>query len=451
MDMNQINTMSKLLQQIDLEKVLALSEKVDLSQLIEALGTMNPQDLDRMMKQVGACQAYKSTPPIDSDFYDIAGVFTEEERAYQTKVRKFMEKEVQPVINDYWERGEFPYELIPKFAKVLAETIGARPDYFAYQSSLRLGVIFMEIARVDPSLCTFFGVHWGLCMGTISSFGSAEQKAHWLPKLERLEKIGSWALTEPDVGSAAAAGLTTTARREGDAWILAGEKKWSGNATFADVNIIWARDESDNEVKGFLVEKGTPGYIVEKLGGKIAKRAVENVHIKLKNCAVPETNRLPGVTAFRDISRYLAQARVFVAWEAVGIAMGAYEHTLDYANNRIQFGRPITSFQLVQDGLVKMLGNITAMQTMLLRLSQLMIKHNTVSQARASLAKAFCAEKMRETVSIARGLLGGNGILLEYDVARYFANAEAVYSYEGAHEINTLIVGRAITGQSALV
>jgi len=443
---------NKLLQKVDIEKVAALAEQVDLNQVIKVLSKMKPQDLAQMMQQLnGQGQKTPAAPPINSDFYEIRDSLTEDDKAKLARVRQFMETEVRPVINEYWDKGEFPYELVPKVAQMINETIGEGAYCFPHPNPLLMGMHFVEMARVDPSITTFFGVHWGLCMGSIYMFGSEEQKAKWLPPMQRFEKIGSWALTEPEVGSAAAAGLMTTARREGDTWVINGQKKWSGNATFAQVNVIWARDVADNQVKGFLVELGTPGYTVEKLHGKIAKRVVENVLITLTDCRVTEASRLPGVNSFRDVSRQLGLARSGVAWEAMGIAQGAYEHALNYANNRQQFGRPIAAFQLVQHGLVQMLANITAMQTMLLRLAQMEIKHGKVSHEQASLAKMFCSEKMREVVATARGLLGGNGILLEYEVARLFADAEAVYSYEGTHEMNTLIVGRAITGQSAFV
>jgi glutaryl-CoA dehydrogenase len=452
MDMQQILAMSKLLDKVDMVKVTELADKFDLDQLLTVLGAMTPRDVKRMMKMVNGNGSGKEkvAPPIDSDFYEIRAMLTVEEQAKLDQVRHFMETEVAPIINDYWEMGEFPFELIPGIAEIFHEMVSDDPAQ-PKLSRLMRGMLTVELARVDPSISTFIGVHWGLCMTSIRMFGSEAQKAKWIPAMERFEKIGSWALTEPAVGSAAAAGLQTTARREGDTWVINGQKKWSGNATFADVNVIWAKDVADNQVKGFLVELGTPGYTVEKLKGKIAKRVVENVLITLENVQVSEADRLPGVNTFRDVAEQLAVARTAVAWEAVGLTMGAYEKTLDYANKRLQFGKPITAFQLVQSGLVKMLGNLTAMQGMMLRLSQLMERDGTISQERASLPKAFCTEKMRESVAIGRNLLGGNGILLEYDVARLFADAEAVYSYEGTYEMNTLIVGRAITGQSAFV
>jgi len=308
----------------------------------------------------------------------------------------------------------------------------------------------MEIAKVDCSLATFYGVHSGLAMGSIFLCGSEEQKKKWLPPMARLEKIGSFGLTEPLVGSGASGGLGTTARREGDTWILNGQKKWIGNSTFGDLTIIWARDVADGQVKGFIVENKSPGFKVEKIEHKMALRVVQNGHITLEDCRVPEENRLQNDTSFRDTARVLRMTRGFVAWEAVGCQMGAFENALLYAQQREQFGKPIASFQLVQDLLVKMSGNITACQCMVVRLSQLQ-DQGKLADEHASLAKAFCTVKMRETVGYAREILGANGILIDYNVGRFVADSEAIYSYEGTREMNTLIVGRAISGFSAFI
>jgi len=257
-------------------------------------------------------------------------------------------------------------------------------------------------------------------------------------------------LTEPLVGSGTSGGLLTTARREGDSWVLNGQKKWIGNATFGDLTIIWARDVADNQVKGFIVENKSPGFKAEKIQHKMALRVVQNALITLENCRVPEENRLQVDTSFRDTARVLRMTRAFVAWEAVGCAIGAYEHALAYAQTREQFGKPIAKFQLIQDLLVKMLGNITASLCMVVRLSQLQ-DEGKLKDEHASLAKAFCTVKMRETVGFARELLGANGISLDYQVGRFVADAEAIYSYEGTREMNTLIVGKAITGMGAFV
>ena len=421
-------------------------ESPALSRLLEL--APSEEALAEVVRGLERSRRTPTPPPVNGDFYEVMDTFSEDEKRVQRILRAFFSREIHPIINDYWDRGEFPKEVVPKFGALIEELFG---PYQPGMSLKRSGVVSLEMGRGDPSMSTFFGVHWGLCMTSIDSFGSPEQKARWLPAMYRFEKIGSWALTEPLVGSAAAGGLGTTATRRGDTWTLNGEKKWSGNATLADVNVIWAKDTADGQVKGFLVEKGTPGYHVEKLHGKIAKRAMDNVLIGLEDVTLKESDRLPGVNSFKDVATQLASGRAGVAWEAVGIALAAYEHALDYCNKRAQFGRPITSFQLVQAQLVGMLGNVTAMLTMMNRLAELEKRDGGISHERASLAKAWCTEKMRDTVATARGVVGGNGILLEHQIARFFADAEAVYSYEGSWEMNTLIVGRAITGVSAFV
>jgi glutaryl-CoA dehydrogenase len=428
-----------------------LFQQVNLPKMVRQLGAFQPGELMMLVMSAASKRRPKIVPPVSGDFYDIADLLSDDERRMQTRIREYMETSVRPIIASYWERGEFPTELVPSFAELIGETFGSKPYTIDNLGPLMTGIACMEMCRVDPSIYTFFGVHWGLCMGSISLFGNEAQKERWLPALQRFERIGSWALTEPDVGSATAAGMTTTAKRENGGWVLNGAKKWSGNAPFADLNIIFARDITNHKVAAFLVERGTPGYHVEKLEGKTALRIVQNANIKLENCRVPEANRLPGVSSFRDIARQLGMARAAVAWSMTGTAMGAYERALDYANKRMQFGRPIASFQLIQNNLVQMVANVTAMQSLCARLSQLYARDGKISQERASLAKVFCGEHMRETVALARSVLGGNGILLEHDVARYFADAEALYSYEGTHEMNTLIVGRALTGISSFV
>jgi glutaryl-CoA dehydrogenase len=392
----------------------------------------------------------KALPQANGDFYAISTILSEEDQALVRRVRAFMESEVTPIINHYWTREEFPFQLIPGLAAL--GIVGT--SYHGYgcpgKTSLLDGVLMMELAAGDSSIATFRGVHSGLAMGSIYLCGSEEQKQKWLPPMARLEKIGAFGLTEPEVGSGTSGGLTTTARREGDSWILNGQKKWIGNATFSDVTVIWARDLADNQVKGFLVEKGTPGFKPEKLKDKIALRVVQNALITLEECRVPETSRLQNANSFRDTAAVLRMTRAGVAWEAVGCARGAYELALKYAQERQQFGRPIGRFQLVQDLLVRMLGNITASQCLVTRLSQ-MQDAGIMKDEHASLAKAFCTVKMRESVGYARELLAGNGILLDHQVGRFVADAEAIYSYEGTREMNTLIVGKAITGFSAFV
>jgi alkylation response protein AidB-like acyl-CoA dehydrogenase len=387
---------------------------------------------------------------VTSDFYDLESLLSDDDRALLHRVRAFMDEQVQPIINDYWTRGKTPLELIPG----LAELGIAGTQYSGYgcpgRSPLTDGMIAMELSRGDPSISTFMGVHGGLAMGTVYLCGSEEQKDRWLPRMARMELIGAFGLTEPEAGSDVARGLRTTARRDGDTWVLNGSKKWIGNASFADLIIIWGRDEETDRVLGFVVEKDAPGFTAVDLEDKIALRAVQNALITLEDVRVPEENRLQEAHSFRDTANVLRMTRAGVAWSAVGCARGAYEHALRYAMDRSQFGKPIVEFQLVQDLLVRMLSNITASAALCARLSQLQ-GEGRMTDEHASMAKAFSTVRMRETVGWARELMGGNGILLENNVGRYVADAEAIYSYEGTREVNTLIVGRAVTGKSAIV
>jgi glutaryl-CoA dehydrogenase len=395
-------------------------------------------------------KAAATLPKPNGDFYHFTESLNAADQAVLKKVRAYMETCVAPIINKYWADDAFPFELVPGFRDLEIAGLGYNGYQCAGGSTLLAGFAAMEIARIDSSFATFFGVHSGLAMGSIYLAGSEEQKKQWLPPMARLEQIGSFGLTEPLVGSGTSGGLLTTARRDGDSWALNGQKKWIGNATWGDVTIIWARDVADSQVKGFIVENKTPGFKADKIQNKMALRVVQNALITLDNCRVPEENRLQGALTFRDTARVLRMTRAFVAWEAVGCAMGAYENALAYAQTREQFGKPIAKFQLIQDLLVKMLGNITASLCMVVRLSELQ-DGGKLKDEHASLAKAFCTVKMRETVGFARELLGANGILLDHQIGRFVADAEAIYSYEGTREMNTLIVGKAITGFGAFV
>jgi glutaryl-CoA dehydrogenase len=385
-----------------------------------------------------------------TDFYALADDLPDEDLDLLARLREFLDSELAPVANWHWARERFPHHLVEPLGKLDVGGLSYAGHGLPGRTSLLDGFVTLDLARTDPSFATFFGVHTGLAMGSIHLCGSEEQKAKWLPPMHRFEKIGAFGLTEPDVGSAASRGLKTTARREGDEWVLNGEKKWIGNATFADVVVIWAKDTGDGQVKGFLLEKGTPGFTPTKIEGKIALRSVQNAHILLEDCRVPEANRLQHANTFADTAAVLRMTRTSVAWQAVGCSIGAYQRALAYAKEREQFGRPIGGFQLVQDLLVKMLGNITASLCLVAQLSRLQDAQK-MTEEQASLAKAFCTTKMRETVGMARELMGGNGILLEFDVGRFVADAEAIHSYEGTREMNTLIVGRALTGLSAFV
>jgi len=394
--------------------------------------------------------ASRPLPEADGDFYQLARTLPDDENEIRLRVRAFMEKEVLPIINEFWMRDEFPFELLPKFKALGIAGLPFQGYGCPGKSTTLMGFVMMELARVDASISTFFGVHTGLAMGSIAICGSDEQKRTWLPPMAALDKIGSFGLTEPLVGSGASGGLMTSARRDGDTWFLNGQKKWIGNATWGDVTVIWARDVADNQVKGFIVENRTPGFHVDKIQHKMALRVVQNGLITMTDCRVSEANRLQNANSFKDTAQVLKMTRAAVAWESVGCATGAYEHALRYAQERQQFGRPIASFQLVQDLLFRMLCNITSTQALCHRLSQ-MQDAGIMQDEHASLAKGLCTVRMRETVGWARELLGANGILLDHHVGRFVADAEALYSYEGTREMNALIVGRAVTGFSAFV
>jgi glutaryl-CoA dehydrogenase len=387
---------------------------------------------------------------LTGDFYGFEELLSDDERAILHRVREFLRTEVAPVVNDYWARAEFPTELVKGYAELgiagraYPEVPGPKP------TSLLSGFLALEMAHTDASMATFFGVHSGLAMGSIAACGSPEQRERWLPEMARMDKIGAFALTEPHGGSDVAGGMRTTARRDGDAWMLNGAKRWIGNGTFADLVVVWARDEDDGHVKGFVVERDTPGFTATKIENKMALRSVQNADITLSDCRVPEANRLQNANSFRDTAVILRRTRSGVAWQSVGVMLAAYEIALAYAKDREQFGRPIGKFQLVQDLLVRMLGNATASCGMVVRLAQLQ-DAGTYRDEHSALAKAYCTSRMREVVGWARELLAGNGIILDYDIGRFVADAEALYSYEGTREINTLVVGRAITGLGAFV
>jgi glutaryl-CoA dehydrogenase len=358
----------------------------------------------------------------------------------------FSDAEVIPIMADCWERGEFPFQLVPKLATlgICGDTI--RGYGCAGLSAVGAGIVAMELARGDGSIYTFLGATSGFAINTIANLGSEEQKEKWIPGMARLEKLGAFALTEPEHGSDAVM-LETTARREGDEYVIDGKKRWIGNGTVADVIIVWAKDD-EGALGGFLVERGTPGVTTTPITGKSSKRPGIQADISLEGVRVPVENRLPGARSFKDTTRALAVVRCGVAWESLGHAVAAYEAALAYAQERKQFGKPIASFQLVQDKLAKMLADITTMYLLCIQLGRL-ADADKMTDVAASLVKMDNARKARRIVADARDILGGNGILYEYHVARHWADMEAVYTYEGTDSINSLIVGREITGHRA--
>ena len=385
-------------------------------------------------------------PYADGDFYAFEQLLSGKEQDRLAEVRDFLAREVKPIAVDCWNRGEFPMELIPKLAEVDLVSPVRRQGY----SNVFAGIMHAEVTRADTSIATFMGVHDGLFTGSIEALASQEQQEAWLPEIYSLKKIGAFGLTEPLGGSDVAGGTRTTARREGDSWILNGAKRWIGNATFSDWVVIYARDLADNQVKGFLVDTKTEGYSATKIENKISLRTVQNADITLDNVVVPDFFKLANANSFRDTNKVLKVTRLAVAWQAVGQQLAAFDVARRYAVERSQFGRPIASFQMVQDQLVQILGNAVSSMGMMVRLSQL----EDLGQAKdeqSALAKAFTTARMRESVALGRSILGGNGIVTDFEMAKIFSDAEAIYSYEGTHEINTLVTGRAITGISAIV
>ena len=387
---------------------------------------------------------------LGSDFFGYEKLLTAPERQAIMKLRAYLEKEVRPIANGCWDRAEFPTQIIKPLAELGAYSFGWDETKPFPNSAVFRGFVALELARVDASVATFVGVQNGLSAGSIAACGSAEQRAEWIPRLASGEIVGAFGLTEPLSGSDAAQGLQTTATRTGDSWTLNGAKRWIGNATFSDVTMIWAKDTADNQVKGFIVPTDTAGYKATKIEGKISLRAVQNADVTLTDVVVPERLSLQNANLFKDTAKVLRATRAEVSWAAVGNAIGAYDAAVAYARDRQQFGKAIGGHQLVQDLLVKSLGNITASLGMVVRVSQLQ-DEGVQRDEHSALTKAYTTSRMRESVAWCRELFGGNGVTLEYNVARHFADAEAIYSYEGTQEMNTLIVGRSITGQAAFV
>jgi len=396
----------------------------------------------------------------DADFFAVESLLSQAERNKLAELRDFLAAEIAPHAGDWWNSAEFPAHILPKLAALELST----PSQRGY-SHLFAGLVIAEMTRVDTSIATFFLVHHDLFVQSLHAFGSAAQKERLLADASDLRITGAFALTEPLHGSHVAGGMETTARRissatgedddGGDAWVLNGAKRWIGNGTFCDYMLVWARDEtagSDNpagSVRGFIVDATLPGITRSRIENKIALRTVQNADIVFKDVRVAEADRFTPVSSFDDTKELLRSSRIMVAWQAVGQQLAAFDVARQYAVERRQFGRPLAHFQLIQQQLVTMLGNAVASMGMLVQLARLQ-EEGSADMAQVALAKSYASARMRETVALGRSILGGNGIVTEYRMAKIFADAEAIYTYEGSYEINTLIVGRAITGISAI-
>ncbi|TCK27589.1 acyl-CoA dehydrogenase family protein [Pseudonocardia endophytica] len=388
---------------------------------------------------------------LGTDFFSVREQFTDEQWTRFRTARRFVDQEVLPTAPGYWERAELPWPLINRLPElgIVGEDIEGYGC--SAMSPTACGLVHMELHRGDGSLGTFLGVHAGLGMQSIAMCGSEEQKQRWLPDMAALRKLGAFALTEPDHGSDSIA-LETTARRDGDHWVIDGHKRWIGNGSLADVVVVWARNTETGEINGFVVEKGEDGYpagyeptVIEHKG---SLRAVWQADIRLDGVRVPDDNRLARARSFADTARVLATTRGACAWMALGHATGAYDAALRYATERIQFGKPLTSFQIVQQRLVTMLAELTGMQLYCMQIGRL-ADAGRLSPTVAGLAKMNNTTKARALIAEARDLMGGNGILLDNHVMRHMADIEAIHTFEGTETMQTLIVGRDITGISA--
>jgi glutaryl-CoA dehydrogenase len=389
-----------------------------------------------------------------ADFFAYESLLSQPERDKLAELRVFLATEIAPYAGEWWNKAEFPAHILPKLAALELST----PAQRGY-SHLFAGLVIAEMTRVDTSIATFFLVHHDLFVESLYAFGSPEQQQRLLADASSLRITGAFALTEPNHGSDVAGGMETRARRissatgrpdgGGDTWVLNGAKRWIGNGTFCDYMLVWARDEADGAVRGFIVDATLPGVSRTRIENKIALRTVQNADIVFEDVRVSEADRFAAISSFEDTKELLRGSRIMVAWQAVGQQLAAFDVARQYAVERHQFGRPLAQFQLIQQQLVTMLGNAVASMAMMAGLARLQ-DEGAADMPQVALAKSYLSARMRETVALGRSILGGNGILTDYRMARIFSDAEAIYTYEGSFEINTLIVGRAVTGVSAI-
>lgn len=389
---------------------------------------------------------YQLTAPLDPDFAGAFRSIPANDLAYRDRARAFVQDEVLPVIDDYWDRADYPLHLVRRLGELDLLRDGIDIDGFPPMSALAAGLVMAEISRGDGSVGTIIGVQGALALRSIALLGSPEQKEHWLGPLARGTKIGAFGLTEPTHGSDSVS-LETRAVSTATGFTLTGEKKWIGSGSIGDVTVVWARGD-DDKVHGYLVPQDAPGYRATVITGKASLRAIWQAHIVLDGVEVPASTQLPESGSFRDTSRVLQATRLGVAWAALGHATACYETAVHYSAQRIQFGRPLAASPIVQERLTRMLSELTSLQTLLMQLTALDETHD-LSGPQAALGKYTATRTARSIAANARDLLGGNGILLENRVARHFADIESLHTYEGTETIQALIIGREITGLSA--
>ena len=385
-------------------------------------------------------------PPFpDADLLYIADLLPPDERKRYMEVREFLQSRVRAQSIDYWNREEFPFGLLAEMGK--RGLGGLQTDG---TSRLFKGLMYVEVARADVSLSALVGIHNELIVGMIHELGSEEQKQRWLPGLTAFTQLGAFALTEPDHGSDIAGGLATRARLEDGEWVISGGKRWIGAGTIADFALVWARDEADQQIKGFIVETDRPGYSATKISNKIGLRIMQNADIVLDNVRIPEANLLPGATDFSKANELLRDSRAWVGWQGAGIQLAAFDVARSYSLQRRQFGKELARFQLIQQQLAEILGNASASLAMMAQIARIQ-EEGRLEMAQAAMAKSTTTRLARSSVAMGRSLLGGNGISSDFEMGKLFGDAEILFTYEGSYEINSLIVARAVTGKSAFV
>lgn len=385
-------------------------------------------------------------PPFpDADVLDAVALLDSEEQAALLRIREHLQHNVRHQVIDYWNREEFPFEMLPALAELGIGELAVSEGSWLFR-----GLVYAEIARVDVSLGALAGIHNELIVSMVDQLGSDAQRAEWLEKLRRFEAIGCFAMTEPDHGSDVSGGLETTATKTGAGWTINGQKRWIGAGTFADFALVWARDVADGHVKGFLVRMDAPGVTAQKITNKMGLRVMQNADITFDQVDIAETDQLPGAAEFSAANYMLLNSRIWVGWQAYGAQLHAFDVARAYALDRQQFGKTLAQFQLIQQDLADMISNAMASFGLMYQIARLQ-QEGRVDMVHAAMGKTTGSRMLRDAAAKARNILGGNGIISTYEAAKIFNDAEVIHTYEGTYEINSLIVSRAVTGVSAFV